>query len=413
MTLQQEGRAGVRVGPTPARPVPERVATKDGGRRTLLLVALLTGLIYAAAVGITVSRYDNNVSALIVAGEQYVKTYPGAPGQGVVIYRSTSYDGLGYYYIAGNPFMRTPNIGDALRYQRIGYPLLVWAVSLGRHDWQPAVMLGVNLAAVMAIALLAGAIIRWYAPGASPWWALACAVNPALIIGVRNDLVEPLLTALALGGLLLYLRGRIAWAALVFAAFLLTREVGVLFLVPLLVAELIARRPRRLVALALSVAPYLIWERVVARVIGHSSTVTVEHNFQPLLVGMRLVLADLPHAPAWERMHIPAIVAAMALVVAALAVAAWQARRRYDVVIGGIIVHCVAALFGGYVIWQGYRSAPRVFGGLYPLLIFAYLLYRRRNRGFAPLVLLVMLLTVYVFLTQVVLAPTQHYYVTP
>ena len=383
-------------------------------RGTLLLVVLLTGLIYGAVVAITVHRYDDNVSALIVAGKTVVvKQYPGSPGRHIVIYRYDSYDGLGYYYIAGNPFMRAPNIGDALRYQRIGYPLLVWAVSLGRRDWQPAVMVAVNMAAVLTIALLAAAIIRRYAPGASSWWALACAVNPALLIGVRDDLIEPLLTALALAGLLLYLRGRVAWAALVFAVALLTREVGILFLLPLLVAELAARRLGRLVVLALSVAPYLIWERVVARVIGQSSTVTVEHNFQPLFVGMRLALAGLPHAPAWKNIHFPSIVAAMAVVVAALAVAAWQARRRYDVMLGGIIAHCTAALFGGYVIWQGYRSAPRVFGGVYPLLIFVYLLYRRRNKGFAPLVALVALLTVYVFLTQVILAPTQSYYVTP
>jgi len=393
-----------------------RLQDQPRPRRTLLLVVLLTGLIYGGVVAITAHRYDNNVSALIVAGESFVEQYPGSPGRHIVIYRHDSYDGLGYYYIAGNPFMRAPTIGDALRYQRIGYPLLVWAVSLGRRDWQPAAMAAVNIAAVLAVALIAATIIRWYAPGVSPWWALACAVNPALLIGVRDDLIEPLLTALALAALLLYLRGRVVWAALVFAAVLLTREVGILYLLPLLVAEVVARRPRRLGLLAFSVAPYLVWERVVARVIGQSSTVTVEHNFQPLLVGMRLVLAGLFRAPAWQRIHFPAIVAAMVVVVAALAVAAWQARRRYDVVLGGIIAHGGAALFGGYVIWQGYRSAPRVFGGVYPLLIFAYLLYRRRDKGFAPLVApvaLVVLLTVYVFLTQIVLAPTQSYYVTP
>jgi len=381
--------------------------------RALLLVALLTGLIYGAVVAITMSRYGGNASALIIAGRKVVERYPGSPGRHTIVYRHDSYDGLGYYYIAGNPFMRAPYIHDALRYQRIGYPFLVWAASLGQRAWQPGVMIEVNIVAAMAVALLSGAIIMWYAPGASVWWALVCAVNPALIIGVRDDLIEPLLTALALAGLLLYLRGRVAWAALLFAATLLTREVGILFLAPLLAAELAARRWRRFVALALSVAPYLIWQQIVTRVIGYSSTVTVEHNVQPLLVGMRLVLAGLPHVPAWERMHVLTIVAAMVIVVAALAVTAWQAWRRYDVVLGGIIVHCVAALFGGWVIWQGYRSAPRVFGGLYPLLIFAYLLYRRRNPGFAPVVGLVLLLTLYVFLTQVVFAPTQPYYVTP
>jgi len=421
VTLQQEerGHIGAREPASPARsaPAPGRAAGAGPRRRAMALVALLTGLIYAAVVGITAGRYGNNLSALIVAGEPYVEQYAaqhtGSPGHHIVVYRYTSYDGLGYYYVAGNPFMRKPNIADALRYQRIGYPFLVWLLSLGRRPWQPAVMVGVNVAAVVAVALLAGAIIRRYAPGASPWWALACAVNPALIIGVQDDLIEPLLTALALGGLLLYLRGRVAWSSLLFAAALLTREVSVLFLIPPLVAELAARRFGRFAALALAVAPYLVWERVVARAIGHSSTATVEHNFQPPLVGMRLALAGFSHAPTWQRIHIPGIVAAMALVVAALAVAAWQARRRLDVVVGGIIVHCAAALFGGYVIWQGYRSAPRVFGGVYPLLIFAYLLYRRRNKGFAPLIGLIALLTAYVFLTQVLLAPAQPYYVTP
>jgi len=414
VTLQQQERQEEWIDAPVITPSPAQDSINESNPwRALLLVALLTGLIYGAIVAITMSRYDNNASALIVAGEQFVKQYPGSPGRHTVIYRHDSYDGLGYYYIAGNPFMRTPHIRDALRYQRIGYPFLVWAVSLGQQAWQPVVMIAVNIAAVMAVALLAGAIIMWYAPGASVWWALACAVNPALIIGVRDDLIEPVLTALALAGLLLYLRGRVAWAALVFAAALLTREVGILFLAPLLAAEVTARRWPRVVVLALSVAPYLIWQQIVTRAMGYSSAVTVERNFQPLLVGMRLVLAGIPHAPAWERMYIPSIVAAIVIVVAALAVAAWQAWRRYDVVLGGAIVHCIAALFAGWVIWQGYRSAPRVFGGLYPLLIFAYLLYRRRNPGFAPVVGLVLLLTLYVFLTQVVFAPTQPYYVTP
>ena len=237
MTLQQQERQEEWIGAATVTTSPlHGVRDGKGPWRTLLLVALLTGLIYGAVVAITVSRYDNNVSALIVAGEQFVKQYPGSPGHHTVVYRHDSYDGLGYYYIAGNPFMRAPYIHDALRYQRIGYPFLVWAVSLGQRAWQPGAMIGVNIAAAMVIALLAGAIIMWYAPGASVWWALACAVNPALIIGVRDDLIEPVLTALALAGLLLYLRGGVAWAALVFAAALLTREVGILFLAPLLAA---------------------------------------------------------------------------------------------------------------------------------------------------------------------------------
>ncbi|HWE63710.1 MAG TPA: hypothetical protein VHB98_18505 [Chloroflexota bacterium] len=381
--------------------------------RTQLFLVLLTGLFYTGIVALTAGRYGGNLSALIVAGGHFVRTYPGTPGHHIVIYRAISYDGLGYYYIAGNPFMHGSYIHDALRYQRIGYPLLVWLLSLGQRAWQPVLMVAVNLIAVMTVAFLAVRLIRQYAGGANVWWALACAVNPALIIGVQNDLAEPLLMALALAGLLLYLQERIAWATVAFAAALLTREVGILFLVPLLLAELAAWRLARFGVLALSVGPYLIWHAIVTQIIGYSSTVTVARNFQAFLVGMRLELADLPHMVAAQRVQFPGIAATMLLVVAGVAVATVQAWQRYDVVIGGLLVHCGAALFGAWVIWEGYLSAPRVFGGLYPLLVLAYLRHGSRNRGFAPLLVLVGLLTLFILLEQVIFAQTQPYYVTP
>jgi len=167
-------------------------------RESLLLVTLVTALVYVAIIFLSVRPYHGNLSTLIHAGQREVKADPSGLGHHIVVYRDISYDGLSYYYVAGDPFLQRRAYRDAFRYQRIGYPLVVWAVSLGRRAWRSASMVGVNLAAVLCVAYLSGLIIRDVSERkTSVWWALACAINPMLIIGVQYDLGEPLMVALS------------------------------------------------------------------------------------------------------------------------------------------------------------------------------------------------------------------------
>jgi VIT1/CCC1 family predicted Fe2+/Mn2+ transporter len=58
-----------------------------------------------------------------------------------------------------------------------------------------------------------------------------------------------------------------------------------------------------------------------------------------------------------------------------------------------------------------YASAARVFGGLYPLTIFAFT--RQRTRAFTVLAAVTILLTIFTFIRLVIVSPTLPYYVTP
>lgn len=383
------------------------------GRRALLFVVLLTGMFYLAVIGLRIDHYGGNVSSLILAGQRGVTQNPGVVGHHVVVFRNIEgYDGFAYYEVAADPFLRHPLMHDPFRYQRIGYPLAVWAVSLGRREWRPLAMAVVNIAAVLAIAYLSGLIVITVGAGTSLWWALAAAVNPMLIIGVEYDLAEPLLTACCLLALLLYLRHRIVATTLALACAMLTREAAILFLLPLLAGELIARRFCNAALLILSVAPYLAWQAVLARVLGSSGLGTSKGNFDLPLVGIGAVLREARHQSLRSVVvHEGSVLVVVAFVVVALVVAALHLRRRYEVLSGAVLIHAVAAIFGGTAIWVAYASAARVFGGLYPLSVFSFA--RDRSPGYAFLSALVIVLSVLTFVRLVVVSPALPYYVTP
>jgi hypothetical protein len=88
-----------------------------------------------------------------------------------------------------------------------------------------------------------------------------------------------------------------------------------------------------------------------------------------------------------------------------------HAWRRYDVVLGGVLAHGAAALFAGPWIWLGFAGIARVFGGFYPLTIFAFA--RHRTPAFALLVGGIVLLTLFTFVRLVAISPALPYYVTP
>ncbi len=389
--------------------VSTRVAASD--RRVLLIVTLVVFVVYALVIALSVCHYQGNVSSLIGANDVVLKGHNEGLGRHIVVFRTTGYDGLAYYTIADNPFLQKPTSLDAFRYQRIGYPVIVWAISLGRRAWEPAAMVAVNLAAALAVACLSGLIILQLGSGVSIWWALVCAINPSLLIGVQRDLAEPLMTAFALTAVLLYLRRHTGWAAVVLALALLTREVTILFLAPLALAEVGARRWRDAAVLVLCIVPYLAWQAVLLRAFGRSGMGASQgHVLQPL-TGIIAVGQATLHSSGAHRIGWFSVIAVIAFVFAGVVIAAVQLWKRREVMAGGVFLHAVTALLAGPDIWLGFASAARVFGGMYPLTIFAFA--RTRTRSFALLSGMVVLLTIFTFVRFVLQNPVQEYYLTP
>ncbi len=107
-------------------------------------------------------------------------------------------------------------------HQRILYPLVVWALSLGQAGPVRWMLVVVNVAALGLI----GALGAVFAAGERrpPWWGLCFSLYPGFVFSLLHDLPEPLSICLLLGAVMLVRRGRQLWATVVFSLAALTRE---------------------------------------------------------------------------------------------------------------------------------------------------------------------------------------------
>jgi hypothetical protein len=189
-------------------------------------------------LGFALARWQiwakGHLSLFIMAGHVY--THRAQLPRGLRLVPSAGYDGQFYYRLALDPFnWHTTAFGitmdQSYRYTRIGYPVVVWLLSLGQHQLVPVVLVAVNLLAVAAMAVLGGMFAR--ESGRHALWGLALAAYFGLVISVGRDTAEPLAEACMLGGLLAYRRasvsagsgtGKYLLATALFAFGAITRE---------------------------------------------------------------------------------------------------------------------------------------------------------------------------------------------
>jgi hypothetical protein len=142
--------------------------------------------------------------------------------------QGTGYDGQYVYRLARDPLTHVAtDFGSTLdrpsyRQERIGLPVVAWALSGLTGLSAMVTILLVNALAVVGIGwLAAGYAVRH---DRSPMWGVLVAAGPGLLIALSRDLTEPLAIFAALAGLFLWEQRRWAWAAVAFVVAVLTRE---------------------------------------------------------------------------------------------------------------------------------------------------------------------------------------------
>src|SRR5262245_17047846 len=104
---------------------------------TPLGVAALTLLAYGGFILMQLAGYGGDITRFVVAGPHFIPPQVGATVGLSVISNGTGNDGQFYYLLALNPF--SPHVAlpgahydwPSYRAQRVLYPLVVWALSLG------------------------------------------------------------------------------------------------------------------------------------------------------------------------------------------------------------------------------------------------------------------------------------------
>lgn len=373
-----------------------------------VVTALAVVLIFLALIG---ARYDFNPSALIGLGADNPLNDPSTLPGGLLVFQGDGYDGQYFYHTALSIVRGERPAVPAVRIQRIVYPLAAALLSFGQERGLPYTLIAVN---VLAVAIGTAIFIRLLRRrNLSPWWSLLFALNPGMILEVQMDLALPMAMAFAAGAWLCWENRRLWAAGALLALALLTRESAVLFLIPLVAAEVLSKRWRGAATLSLSVVPFLAWQLILRLWLGAGGMAVSAGQFGIPGAGM---IAALGNAAASLGQGLAAmarqasVVAVMALIVAALVVSVWKMRRGFDAYTGGVFVHAMFALCASIDIWAAYASAGRVFAGIFPLFVLSYGI--RRDRWMLLLLAGTAALALFTLLRPFVISPDVAFIIT-
>jgi hypothetical protein len=173
---------------------------------------------------------------------------------------STGYDGQFYYYIARDPgegwrYVDVP----AYRYQRILYPLVARALSLGHERALPWTLLAINLGSLAASVAIVEALL--VDCGVSRWYALTVGLYGGQLFPALVGLADPLALCLALAAMLVYARRGWLWGGGLFALAVLCKET--MWVVALAYVVYLLKRGRFRPGLALGAIvtlPFVLWQ---------------------------------------------------------------------------------------------------------------------------------------------------------
>lgn len=219
--------------------------------------------------------------------DYHVTQHYGGESAGLWVKSIDVHDGVAYYAIAREPF-NLPVLREILdapitRYRRILYPLLVSAFSLGNFRLIPAMMIAVNVLAILASGLLLQRLIAPF--GANPAWLLAYYFHPGMVFSFLYDLPTAVALLGMLGGIWWYQQGKLLAAAVSISLAVLAWEVIAAPLAAGLLAYELMARPagRRRTAALLLVLPLAVaaaWQLVLHRLFpGQLTAQEVVGNF--------------------------------------------------------------------------------------------------------------------------------------
>lgn len=264
------------------------------------MAALITAAVYGVFLTARLGNVAYDPSRFVRAGDLFcdaretpagLTVEPGAAG----------YDGQFYYRLALDPFTserRARGIqldSPAYRQQRIVYPLMVWALSLGREALVPAAMVLVNYAGVCLIGGLGAALARAF--GRHALWGLLLAAYPGWWMTLSRDLTEITEAWLLLAGILCVTRGRFTAAAVWLSLAMLAREtalgvavaIGIANAVRSVLFKAAPRVPWRVAAVPLTV--FACWQGFLAYRWGEFALQAGGGNLDAPLRGLATLVA--------------------------------------------------------------------------------------------------------------------------
>ena len=377
----------------------ERVA--DGFRQLWASVAHVAWpLLYAAAVALFLTsvladrRPDTGLTAFIQFGDKFdAQALPAVREVPHYVHQdSWGYDGQFYVQLAVDPWLRDPDLRQALdapsyRARRILFSWTAYTLGLGRPSWVLQIYAWQNIVAWL---LLAVVLLRWCPPGNARHFAVwvSCLFSTGMLASVRLALTDGpsmLLIACAVAAVE---RGRTGLATCVVALAGLGRETNLLAAVALPPPRdaQVGTQRRCVVTGLLMVLPLAAWMAYVRLTLG-AADAGIETLAMPLrgyLQKWSVTVAELGRAGWWSDARFSVYALVGFTVQAGFLLVRWRLWPTSPWWRVGLAYAALMAVAGASV-WDGHPGAiTRV---VVPLMV-AFNVVILRERRFWPLLLL-------------------------
>jgi uncharacterized membrane protein YeiH len=267
---------------------------------TPLLTLLLTAIVASAFTFGLLRRGGFDPSSFVTAGDKFCDAAQVPHGLSV-LKNSDGFDGQFYYRLALDPFTsKLTEHGITLdappvRQQRILYPLLARALSLGDARLVPAALILVNVCALCWLGWLGGVFAQTLNRHAL--WGILLPFYPGSLLTLARDLVELLEVSLLLGSLLLLRRGRHVAATVVLVLAVLAKETAVIVAASALLLYIFDRLRRRTPRVkwyyfAAPLSAFVIWQLILFHNWGEFPLLAGRINLATPLTGFFGFLRD-------------------------------------------------------------------------------------------------------------------------
>lgn len=310
-------------------------------------------------------RLSSNTATDIVVPEYIQK--------GMVVFdNGGGYDGQSYYYVAMDPFMTTGHYKDGYRQQRVFYPLLARVAALNDVRLLPYSLYMVNLIALAVGLYFFILLLRRFS--LSPLWSLFYGLAPPSIMSIQYDLPSPLCMALIVAAIYFYLEENLAMTVFLFSLAFLTREDTIMVFLPLIAWEFHSNRSiKRAAILALSLAPFMLWQNYIFRTLGalptaESSTVV---SFIPFS-GIYGYLSTLTAIGSGEVVKAAINLSVFVYLMALLALMVWRMSKTRHLFYYVTLAYALLAVVTVPSQWNNFNGLLRMFYGVFPFLVLSY-----------------------------------------
>jgi len=284
------------------------------------------------------------------------------------------YDGQYYYLITSNLIPPLNEARDSYRQQRIIYPLLAKTLSFNQVDLIPFSLIFINLSAIII-----GTFIFWNLTSRSLMSTLIFSLNPAYILGLQYDLIEPLAITMSLAAFYYFNKQRHLPGLLFFSLAVLTKEVTLAFLAPLIIYLFLKKRYKLSLIYSAAPIPFLLYSTLL-RVYSKQLNIGINsglHSFSFPFEGVITVLLNSKYFPVSSGIHTYIIIFFLILLVLFLAISFEAVKKSFNFIAFCMVFIILTSAFYSEIIWSSFMGAARSIQTFYILAPLIYL----KNHG--------------------------------